>query len=147
MRLADFILHNMEIILGEWEAFARTLLPAAAGMTSLALRDDAKHIWRPWPKICQRPRRRKLRPKNPRAEQPNLQEPRRQQHKPTRWSGRVAALTLTNWPLSTALCGPASFACGWTSASLVRLTLMMSSVSTRPSIRRSSNQSAYSVPK
>lgn len=44
MRLADFILRNMETILGEWEAFARTLLPAAAGMSSLALRDDAKQI-------------------------------------------------------------------------------------------------------
>jgi signal transduction histidine kinase len=44
MRLADFILRNMETILGEWEAFAMTLLPAATGMTSLALRDDAKQI-------------------------------------------------------------------------------------------------------
>ena len=44
MRLADFILRNMETILGEWEEFAGTLLPAAAGMTSLALRDDAKQI-------------------------------------------------------------------------------------------------------
>jgi len=44
MRLADFILDNMETILEEWEAFAATLLPAAAGMTSLALRDDAKQI-------------------------------------------------------------------------------------------------------
>src|SRR5205807_2291173 len=44
MRLADFMLDNMETILEEWEAFAATLLPAAAGMTSLALRDDAKQI-------------------------------------------------------------------------------------------------------
>lgn len=44
MRLAGFILRNMETILGEWEAFAMTLLPAATGMTSLALRDDAKQI-------------------------------------------------------------------------------------------------------
>jgi hypothetical protein len=44
MRLADFILRNMETILEEWEAFAATLLPAAADMTSLALRDDAKQI-------------------------------------------------------------------------------------------------------
>jgi hypothetical protein len=28
MRLADFILRNMETILEEWEAFAATLLPA-----------------------------------------------------------------------------------------------------------------------
>ena len=44
MRLADFILRNMETILVEWEEFAATLLPAAAGMTSIALRDHAKEI-------------------------------------------------------------------------------------------------------
>lgn len=44
MRLADFILHNMEAILAEWEAFAASLLPAASGMTSSALRDHAKQI-------------------------------------------------------------------------------------------------------
>jgi signal transduction histidine kinase len=44
MRLADFILINMETILGEWEEFAATLLPSATGMTSLALRDHAKEI-------------------------------------------------------------------------------------------------------
>jgi signal transduction histidine kinase len=44
MRLADFILSNMETILGDWEEFAATLLPAAGGMTTLALRDHAKEI-------------------------------------------------------------------------------------------------------
>ncbi|MGZ8846533.1 MAG: ATP-binding protein [Pyrinomonadaceae bacterium] len=44
MRWADFILRNMETILEEWEEFAATLLPAATGMTSLALRDHAKQI-------------------------------------------------------------------------------------------------------
>jgi hypothetical protein len=44
MRLADFILRDMESILVEWEAFAATLFPAAASMTSLALRDHAKRI-------------------------------------------------------------------------------------------------------
>jgi type VI protein secretion system component VasF len=44
MRLADFILRDMENILAEWEAFAATLFPAAASMTSLTLRDDAKQI-------------------------------------------------------------------------------------------------------
>jgi len=44
MRLADFILRDTETILAEWEAFAATLLPAASGMTSLALRDHAKPI-------------------------------------------------------------------------------------------------------
>ncbi|NML96640.1 HAMP domain-containing histidine kinase [Paraburkholderia sp. RP-4-7] len=44
MRLADFILRDMEAILVQWEAFASTLLPAAANMQSLALRDHAQQI-------------------------------------------------------------------------------------------------------
>jgi hypothetical protein len=44
MHLAQFILHDMESILANWEAFVATLLPAATGMTSLALRDDAQRI-------------------------------------------------------------------------------------------------------
>ncbi len=44
MRLADFIAHNTEAILAHWEEFATSLLPAAAGLTSLALRDHAPHI-------------------------------------------------------------------------------------------------------
>jgi signal transduction histidine kinase len=44
MRLADFISRNMETILKHWEAFAGTLLPAAANMESLALRDHAQPI-------------------------------------------------------------------------------------------------------
>ena len=44
MRLAQFILDEMEAILREWEAFAATNLPAAASMSSLALRDHAQQI-------------------------------------------------------------------------------------------------------
>jgi hypothetical protein len=44
MPLADFILRDMEDILAQWEAFAGTLLPAAANMRSLALRDHAQQI-------------------------------------------------------------------------------------------------------
>ncbi|MET3217402.1 UNVERIFIED_ORG: signal transduction histidine kinase [Burkholderia territorii] len=44
MRLADFILRDMERILVQWEAFAMTLLPAAAHMDSLALRDHARAL-------------------------------------------------------------------------------------------------------
>ena len=44
MRLAEFILRDMEAILREWEAFAATQLPAATIMTPLALRDHAKQI-------------------------------------------------------------------------------------------------------
>ncbi len=45
MRLAEFILANMEPILAEWEAFARALLPGAK-MTIVALRDEAESILR-----------------------------------------------------------------------------------------------------
>lgn len=44
MRLAEFILHDMEEILIEWEQFAATRLPAAASMASLELRDHAQQI-------------------------------------------------------------------------------------------------------
>ena len=44
MRLAEFILRNMEAILAQWEAFAKTLRPAASMMTPLALRDHAQQI-------------------------------------------------------------------------------------------------------
>jgi signal transduction histidine kinase len=44
MRLADFISQSMEPILAQWEAFAATLLPAAANMESPGLRDHAEQI-------------------------------------------------------------------------------------------------------
>ncbi|AUT75681.1 two-component sensor histidine kinase [Paraburkholderia hospita] len=44
MRLSEFILRDMERILVQWEAFAVTLLPAAARMDSLALRDHARPL-------------------------------------------------------------------------------------------------------
>lgn len=43
MRLAKFILANIEPILAEWEAFALTLA-SGANMTKLALRDHAQAI-------------------------------------------------------------------------------------------------------
>jgi signal transduction histidine kinase len=43
MRLADFILSNVETILVEWEAFARGIAPGA-NMDALALRDHAADI-------------------------------------------------------------------------------------------------------
>ncbi len=45
MQLSEFILENIEPILVEWEAFARSLLPGAS-MTPTALRDDAELILR-----------------------------------------------------------------------------------------------------
>jgi signal transduction histidine kinase len=44
MRLAEFIRHNTEVIVRDWEDFASTLLPAATGLTPLALRDHALQI-------------------------------------------------------------------------------------------------------
>ena len=44
MRLADFIDANTPAILAEWEAFASSLLPAAAEMDATALRDHAEQI-------------------------------------------------------------------------------------------------------
>ena len=44
MRLADFILRDMEVVLVRWEAFASAQLPAAAHMHPLALRDHAEQI-------------------------------------------------------------------------------------------------------
>ena len=45
MRLADFILSNIEPILADWEEFARNLTPGSA-MTVIALRDHAESILR-----------------------------------------------------------------------------------------------------
>ena len=44
MKLDRFIHARMEEILTEWEAFAKTLTPAAGQMTALALRDHARQI-------------------------------------------------------------------------------------------------------
>lgn len=44
MRLSDYILANMEVILARWESFAATLLPAASHMDSRTLRDHAQPI-------------------------------------------------------------------------------------------------------
>ena len=44
MRLADFIISEVDSIVVEWEAFARTCLPAAHRMSELQLRDHARQI-------------------------------------------------------------------------------------------------------
>ena len=49
MRLADFILQDMEPILAHWEAFAATLLPAAENMGALG----SVRLTRLWRKIGQ----------------------------------------------------------------------------------------------
>jgi signal transduction histidine kinase len=59
MRLADFILQEMQVIIAEWETFAATLLPAAAGMTPLALRDHAQEILQAVARDLNRPQTRR----------------------------------------------------------------------------------------
>jgi signal transduction histidine kinase len=44
VQLADFIEQNTREILSDWESFAATLLPAAAQLDSVALRDHAEQI-------------------------------------------------------------------------------------------------------
>jgi signal transduction histidine kinase len=44
MRLAEFIVHDMEAILWEWDDFAAVHIPTAARMTPEAVRDHAKQI-------------------------------------------------------------------------------------------------------
>ena len=44
MRLAAFILLNLDAIVQKWEDFAAMQLPAAADMDALALRDHAEDI-------------------------------------------------------------------------------------------------------
>jgi hypothetical protein len=44
VRLSGFILQHMDAILADWDAFARTLGPAAADMSPRALRDHARPI-------------------------------------------------------------------------------------------------------
>jgi len=44
VKLSEFIRENHEGIVAEWETFAGTLLPAAGGMSGIALRDHAEEI-------------------------------------------------------------------------------------------------------
>src|ERR1700712_5629126 len=44
MKLSRFIVKYQDAIIGEWESFAETLLPAAQGMSAIELRNHAKEI-------------------------------------------------------------------------------------------------------
>jgi hypothetical protein len=44
MKFHTFIKENLDAIVHEWEAFARTLLPAAKMMSDLALRNHSREI-------------------------------------------------------------------------------------------------------
>ena len=114
MRLAEFILHHMEAILAEWEAFATTLLPGAAGMTSLALRDHAQHILQAVAKDLSTAQTREAQSEKSKGRAPEVvgaAETAAQTHAVLR---RTAALTSTSSSPSTARCAPASCGCGRT---------------------------------
>jgi signal transduction histidine kinase len=72
MRLAEFILHRIEAILTEWEAFAATLLPAAGGMTPLALRDHAQPILEAVAKDLSTPQTRKAQSEKSKGRAPKV---------------------------------------------------------------------------
>ncbi|MGF6761333.1 hypothetical protein P3T24_001646 [Paraburkholderia sp. GAS33] len=70
MRLADFISQGMEPILAQWEAFAASLLPAAANIESPGSRDQAEQIRTPWQRTCGTGKPGKPSAKNQWAERP-----------------------------------------------------------------------------
>jgi signal transduction histidine kinase len=73
MRLAEFILHDMEAILAQWETFAATLLPAAASLSSLALRDHAQHILEAVAKDLNRPQTREAQSEKSKGRAPQVE--------------------------------------------------------------------------
>lgn len=73
MRLSEFIEANTEAILVKWEAFARTLLPAAGGMDVAALRDHAEQILQTIVRDLRTSQSRSERSAKSRGEAPRLQ--------------------------------------------------------------------------
>lgn len=72
MRLAEFILRNMEAIVAEWERFAATLVPAASGLDSLALRDHAQPILEAIAKDLQSPQTREAQSEKSKGRSPSV---------------------------------------------------------------------------
>ena len=112
MRLADFILRDMESILVEWEAFAATLFPAAASMTPLALRDHAKEILEAVAKDLSTSQTQQAQTDKSLGRAPKLMDAPETAAQTHAYCGRKAASISTSWPPNTAPCAPASFACG-----------------------------------
>ena len=88
MRLAEFILNRMEGIVAEWEAFAGTLLPAAGGMTPLALRDHAQSILEAVAKDLSTPQTREAQSQKSKGRTPPCRAPRRPRRRRTPSCGR-----------------------------------------------------------
>ena len=96
MRLAKFIADNMEVILAEWEAFAASVLPAGAGMTSLALRDHAQEILDAVVKDITTAQNRERRPRSQRGGRPGCWAPPRRLPRRMPSCGLRAAATSIN---------------------------------------------------
>jgi hypothetical protein len=140
MRLADFILRDMESILVEWEAFASTLFPAAASMTPLTLRDHAKQILEAVAKDLSTSQTRQAQIDKSRGRAPKLIDAWKLPHKPMRYCAK--RLTSTSWLEYRAL--RASVLRLWTeSCQPDDINLKMSFASTRPSTKRSPNRSGF----
>ena len=68
MRLADFILANVEPILVEWESFARGIWPKGATADPAEVRDEAEDILRETAVDMQSLQTAHSRPRNPKAQ-------------------------------------------------------------------------------
>src|SRR4051794_7912212 len=68
MRLADFIGANLEPILADWEAFARTHIPAGEAMDVAGLRDHAAGILKAVAKDLRSPQSERARREKARGE-------------------------------------------------------------------------------
>jgi hypothetical protein len=135
MRLAEFILNDSETIIQEWEAFAATQLPAASGMTSLALRDHAKEILDAVAKDISTPQTKDAQSEKSKGNAPKLlgaPETAAQTHAVLR---ARSGFDINQLVAEYRACAPAFCACGWTRVRFMRLTLMMWSVSTKRSTR------------
>ena len=135
MRLADFILRDMEGILANWEAFAATRLPAAASMASLELRDHAEQILEAIAADLSASQSREEQSAKSMGLAPApfpARETAAQTHAVLR---ARSGYDISNWRPSTERSAPASSPCGWTHARPPIYRCRMSFASTRPSIR------------
>ncbi len=112
MRLADFILQNIEPILEQWEAFAASLLPAARNLDSHALRDDAQQLLEAVAKDLSTSQSREEQREKSLGAPPSRSTRQRRPRRPMRFCGPEAASISTNWHPSIEHFVPASCVCG-----------------------------------
>lgn len=110
MRLADFILRDMETILVQWEAFTGTQLPAAASMNQRIARPHGANSAGSRKGFVYFPDQDS--PGSRGGWPPNCSTLRKPQHRRMPIFACEAASTSINWPLSTGLCVQAFFVYG-----------------------------------